>query len=90
MNLQDEAIACCMDAIKLYEMMDAETEKADTYLNFSLAASYKKDVAMAEEYLLRADTIISKQAYLGGRIQWLNNDRFRWQKKGILRSLIPY
>lgn|GEM_PF-863665 len=82
MNRQDEAIACCMDAIKLYEMMDAETEKADTYLNLALAASYKKDVSMAEEYLLRADTIIQKHDYLSGRIQWLKQRSVQMAEKG--------
>ena len=71
LNLQDEAIACCMDAIKIYELMDAETEKADTYLNLALAASYKKETAMTEEYLFKADTIIQRQNYLHGRILWL-------------------
>lgn len=71
MDQQDDAIAYCMDAIKLYEMMDAEIEKADTYLNIALASSYKKDGAMTEEYLLKADTVIERQNYLSGRIQWL-------------------
>jgi tetratricopeptide (TPR) repeat protein len=73
MNLgdYDQAIANCVNSIKVKDLMDNDIEKADSYLNLALAFLKKCDPRSALENLNIADSIISVFNYSGAKINAL-------------------
>ena len=66
----ESAFAYCMDALKLYDLMENEAMKADVYLNLSLAYVRSNQADSAEKNLQRADRIIQLFHLLGAKSNW--------------------
>ncbi|MGZ3920436.1 MAG: tetratricopeptide repeat protein [Bacteroidia bacterium] len=71
LNQPDDAIANCVNSIKVKELMDNEMEMADSYLTIAKAYILKNENAEALNNLNIADSIIHKYNYTAARMHSL-------------------
>ncbi len=67
----DDAIANCINSIKVKNIMDNEMEMADSYLNLAVVYLKTNDVKQCIQNISIADSIINKYEYLNAKIQSL-------------------
>ncbi|MBA3665556.1 MAG: tetratricopeptide repeat protein [Bacteroidetes bacterium] len=78
----DEAIANCMNSLKMKELMDNEMEMADSYLTMANALFVKKEVKEALACLSIADSIIVRFDYTAAHLISLKLKADYYQKAG--------
>ncbi len=67
----EDAIANCLNSIKIKDIMGNEIEKADSYLNLAVIYLKKEERELSLQNLQTADSIITKYNYLNAKIQSL-------------------
>lgn len=67
----DEAIANCMNSLKLKDLMENEMEKADSYINLAIAYYKKSMKTESARFLSLADSLIEEYDYTLARLHSL-------------------
>lgn len=90
LNQPDEAIANCINSIKMKELADNEMEQADSYLNLALAYFKKKDLKSGLESIETADGIVNKFNYTSAKISSLKLKADYHQEQNDYESAFKY